>query len=151
MISVLLCVFLSSSLTPFLRVLCGFSSSPLNPPIPYPSVCLLLLVLEYPSMLWQWQCALLLLSSASLGMLGGNDLFHDICSRSSVDLRRTLMPCVLLWWYSMDCVCQNHHRNADAICHFVSIETGPSLCLHIFHFSVSGHYCLDYLLWHFWG
>jgi len=27
--------------------------------------------------------------------------------------------------------CQRHHRDADAICYFVSIETGPSLGLHI--------------------
>ena len=33
--------------------------------------------------------------------------------------------------------CQRHHRDRDAICHFVSIETYPSLSLHILYFSIS--------------
>ena len=33
---------------------------------------------------------------------------------------------------------QRLHSDSDAICHFVSIETGPSLDEHILYFSNSG-------------
>ena len=88
--------FHSPSPAPFLRAVCGLSSAPLLPTFPYSSVCLRLRVPQYPPMKWRWQCALFLLLSASLGMLGGNGPFRGICSTTSVDPRRTLAPCVRL-------------------------------------------------------